>query len=35
VSNLATMQNRYWKYGDPETGGWAARVYNLGVNLIF
>jgi TonB-linked SusC/RagA family outer membrane protein len=35
VRNLATMQNRYWKYGDPETGGWAARVYNIGINMIF
>ncbi|WP_276481709.1 SusC/RagA family TonB-linked outer membrane protein [Paraflavitalea pollutisoli] len=34
VRNAAVWSNN-WKLGDPETGGWAARVYNLGVNLIF
>lgn len=34
VRNAAVWSNK-WKLGDPETGGWAARVYNLGVNLIF
>lgn len=31
----AAVWAKDWKYGDPETGGWAARVYNLGINLIF
>jgi hypothetical protein len=35
VRNLTTVQNRYWTLGDPETGSWASRVYNLGINLIF
>ena len=35
VRNISVWNNRNWKYGDPETGSWASRVYNLGVNLIF
>jgi TonB-linked SusC/RagA family outer membrane protein len=35
VRNISVWNNRNWKYGDPETGGWASRVYNLGLNLIF
>ncbi|HEX6427048.1 MAG TPA: SusC/RagA family TonB-linked outer membrane protein [Niastella sp.] len=39
VRNMAVWNNRNWKYGDPETdpdtGRWASRVYNLGLNLIF
>lgn len=35
VRNAAVWAKDWKNYGDPETGGWAARVYNLGVNLIF
>ncbi|OQP66634.1 SusC/RagA family TonB-linked outer membrane protein [Niastella populi] len=35
VRNISVWNNRNWTYGDPETGGWASRVYNLGLNLIF
>ncbi|WP_205512095.1 SusC/RagA family TonB-linked outer membrane protein [Longitalea arenae] len=35
VRNISVWNNRDWKYGDPETGSWASRVYNLGLNLIF
>jgi TonB-linked SusC/RagA family outer membrane protein len=35
MRNIAVWNNRNWKYGDPENGGWASRVYNLGLNLIF
>lgn len=34
VRNLGVWA-KDWEYGDPETGGWASRVYNLGLNLIF
>lgn len=34
VRNVASWA-KDWELGDPETGGWAARVYNLGLNLIF
>lgn len=35
VRNAAVWAKDWKNYGDPETGGWAARVYNLGINLIF
>jgi TonB-linked SusC/RagA family outer membrane protein len=35
VRNAAVWASDWKNYGDPETGGWASRVYNLGVNLIF
>jgi hypothetical protein len=35
VRNLRTWSDKNWTLGDPETGGWASRVYNLGLNLIF
>lgn len=34
VRNVATW-TKDWEYGDPETGGWASRVYTLGINLVF
>jgi len=34
VRNVATWA-KDWEYGDPETGGLAARVYTLGLNLVF
>jgi len=34
VRNAGVWGNR-WDYGDPETGGWASRVYTLGLNLVF
>lgn len=34
VRNVANWSNN-WEYGDPETGSWASRVYNLGLNLVF
>jgi hypothetical protein len=35
VRNISVWNNRNWKYGDPETGSWASRVFNMGLNLIF
>lgn len=36
IQNLLTIQSGDWKYyGDPETGGLAKRVFNIGVNLTF
>lgn len=34
VRNVGTWA-KDWEYGDPETGGWATRVYTLGLNLTF
>jgi TonB-linked SusC/RagA family outer membrane protein len=34
VRNAGVWGNN-WDYGDPETGGWASRVYTLGLNLVF
>lgn len=34
VRNVATWAKE-WPYGDPETGGWASRVYTMGLNLVF
>ncbi|MDR1223455.1 MAG: SusC/RagA family TonB-linked outer membrane protein [Tannerella sp.] len=34
IRNVATWA-KDWEYGDPETGGWASRVYTLGLNLTF
>lgn len=31
VNNVFTIDN--WKYGDPETGGLATRVFNFGLNV--
>ncbi len=35
VRTVRTWSSSNWTYGDPETGNWASRVYNLGLNLIF
>jgi hypothetical protein len=35
VRNVRAWGSKDWTYGDPETGDWASRVYNLGLNLIF
>lgn len=35
VRNLRTWQSKAWNLGDPETGGWASRVYNMGLNFNF
>lgn len=34
VRNVATWA-KDWEYGDPETGGLGARIYTLGLNLVF
>lgn len=34
IRNVAVW-SKDWEYGDPETGGWASRVYTLGLNLVF
>ncbi|PVH25758.1 SusC/RagA family TonB-linked outer membrane protein [Sphingobacterium corticibacter] len=34
VRNVATWSPG-WPYGDPETGGWAPRLYTFGLNLVF
>ncbi|MDR0700762.1 MAG: SusC/RagA family TonB-linked outer membrane protein [Tannerella sp.] len=34
VRNVASWA-KDWEYGDPETGGWASRVYTLGLNITF
>lgn len=34
VRNVATWAKE-WDYGDPETEGWASRVYTFGLNLVF
>jgi TonB-linked SusC/RagA family outer membrane protein len=35
VRNIRSWGSKDWTYGDYETGAWASKVYNLGVNLIF
>lgn len=35
VRNVHTWGSKDWTFGDPETGGWATRVYNLGLNFNF
>jgi TonB-linked SusC/RagA family outer membrane protein len=35
MRNVRAWWSKDWKYGDAETGDWASRVYNLGLNLIF
>lgn len=35
VRNVATWAKDWKGYGDPETGGLGARVYTLGLNLVF
>lgn len=34
VSNVCTIA-RDWEFGDPETGGFASRTYNFGIQLTF
>ncbi|MDR2773599.1 MAG: SusC/RagA family TonB-linked outer membrane protein [Tannerella sp.] len=34
IRNVASWA-KDWEYGDPETGGWASRIYTLGLNLTF
>lgn len=34
IRNVGTWAHE-WPYGDPETGGWATRVYTMGLNLVF
>jgi hypothetical protein len=35
VRNIRSWGSKDWTYGDYETGTWASKVYNLGLNLIF
>ncbi|MCD8385888.1 MAG: SusC/RagA family TonB-linked outer membrane protein [Bacteroidales bacterium] len=36
VNNVAVIKfDKTWQFGDPETGGLATRIWNLGINLTF
>ena len=36
VNNVAVWKkDKNWTYGDPETGTWATRIFQLGINVTF
>ncbi len=35
IKNLFTISSSKWVYGDPETGGYATRQFNFGINVTF